>query len=153
VPSPLPAAPEYGYTPAPAPQYGYAAGYGGYGATPPYVAVTPQIKTNGMAIGAMVVSIVGLALLPCYGGGGLLGLVGAILGHASRRQIKANRESGDGMALAGVIIGWITFALGLIIASIIIAVVVYAVNTSNTSYNSTYNNGFNELDGVVAALF
>ena len=151
VPTPMPMPPEYGYPPAPAPTYGYAAGYGGYGATP-YVPIAPQPKTNGMAIGAMVVSIVGLALLPCYGGGGLLGLVGAILGHVSRRQIKASKESGEGMALAGVIIGWITTALGLIIVGVVVAFILYAVNTAKTSYNNPGGTGLNELRSALAML-
>jgi hypothetical protein len=147
VPSPMPAAPEYGYAPSSAPSYGYAAGYGGYGPTPTYVPVMPQQRTNGMAIGSMVVSIVGLTLVVCYGGGGLLGVVGAILGHVARRQIRTNKESGDGMALAGIIIGWISLALGVIVFGLIIAFFVYAVNTS-----TSYNNGSGLYNTLRAAL-
>ena len=129
-------APSYGYPQSSAPSYGYAAGYGGYGATPTYVPVMPQPKTNGMAIGSMVVSIVGITLVACYGGGGLLGIVGAILGHVARRQIKARKESGDGMALAGIIIGWISAGLGLLVVGLIVAFVVYAVNATPSSYDS-----------------
>lgn len=140
VPTPLPAAPEYGYAPASAPSYGYAAGYGGYGA-PAYVPVMPQQKTNGMAVGSMVVSIVGVTLLFCYGGGAILGIVGAVLGHVARRQIKANRESGDGMALAGIIVGWIAAGLGLLIFGAIMVFFVWALNTDPSTFNSSYNNG------------
>jgi hypothetical protein len=70
------------------PQPGYAPGQP-Y-AQPQYV---PQ-PTNGLAIAAMIVSIVGF------------GPVGAIMGHIARRQIRERGEQGDGFALAGIIVGW-----------------------------------------------
>jgi hypothetical protein len=111
--------PATGY-PAPAqPAYG---GYGGYGAMPGgyYPAYVPQAKTNGMAIGSMVTAIVGAALLFCYGAGLPLGIVGAVLGHVSRRQIRDRGEGGDGMALAGIIVGWIVTGIGLVVVALVI---------------------------------
>jgi hypothetical protein len=61
----------------------------------------------------MVTSLVGAATLFCWGLGGLAGLVGAILGHVARRKIRRSGEAGDGMALAGIIVGWIVFVLGV----------------------------------------
>ena len=144
--SPVPTAPpgpEYGYAPTSAPSYGYAAGYGGYGgygAAPTYVPVMPAPKTNGMAIGSMVVSIVGATLLFCYGAGSIVGIVGAILGHVARKQIKASKESGDGMALAGIIVGWIVAGLGLIVVAFLVIGFIYFANSASTSsYTSPYN--------------
>jgi hypothetical protein len=116
--APYTAAPYGGptYYPAPGPPP-YQAGYGGYGAMPGYPMYVPQTKTNGMAIGSMATSIVGATLLFCYGAGLPLGLVGAILGHVSRRQIKSRGEAGDGMALAGIIIGWIVAGIGLLVVA------------------------------------
>jgi hypothetical protein len=37
--------------------------------------------------------------------------VGAILGHVARRQIRERGEGGDGMALTGIIVGWVTVGL------------------------------------------
>lgn len=94
--------------------YGASAGQPnayGVGVGVPYQAPNP---TNGMAIGAMVTSLVGLAGCFCYGLGGIIGLVGAILGHVSLRQIKRTSAGGRGMALTGVIVGWIVFALAII---------------------------------------
>jgi hypothetical protein len=65
--------------------------------------VTPP--TNGMAIAALVAS--SALVLSCMP----LAIIGAILGHIARRQIRERGESGDGLALAGIIIGWIGFAL------------------------------------------
>ena len=74
-----------------------------------------------MAIASLVVSIVGMVFLICYGVGGLIAPVGAILGHVARKQIRERQESGDGMALAGVIVGWIGTGLGLIVLAFIVA--------------------------------
>jgi len=85
----------------PAPSYGTPAsppGPPGYGYTAyPYPAPAP---TNGLAIAALVCALAGLAV-------GISAPVGAILGHIARRQIRERGEQGDGMALAGIIVGWI----------------------------------------------
>lgn len=103
--------PQYGQ-PAP-PPYGYHA-YG-YGAPPP---------TNGLAIASLVVSILSavgicLCLFP-----GLFGAVGAILGHVARRQIATRGEQGGPLALSGIIVGWIAFALSLVVVAFYVVVIV-----------------------------
>src|SRR5258706_11486902 len=79
--------------PAPGyPQQGYPA-YPTYPGYPGYTTPVPVgQKTNGLAIASMVVSIAGLTMVACYGLGGLIALVGAILGHVSRRQIRQRGE-------------------------------------------------------------
>ena len=104
----------YGAPAAPPPGYGY-----------PY---QPAPRTNGMSVASMVVSIVSAAGLCCYGFGGLLGIVGAILGHVARRQVKQRNESGEGMALAGIIVGWIAFGLGLVVATVMVVLFVLSLN-------------------------
>jgi hypothetical protein len=100
------AAPVSGQQASPA---GYPTGYPAY--TYPVVAGPTN---NGMAVASMVISIVAAAGLACYGLGGYLGIVGAILGHVSRRQIRERGEAGAGMALAGIIVGWIATALAVL---------------------------------------
>ena len=56
--------------------------------------------TNPMAIAALVCSLAGILTI-------ISAPVGAILGHVARRQIKEKGEQGDGMALAGIIVGWV----------------------------------------------
>lgn len=102
----------YGQGPAQQP-YGYYA-YG-YGAPAP---------TNGLAIASLVVSILSavgicLCLFP-----GLLGAVGAILGHVARRQIRTRGEQGGPLALSGIIVGWIAFGLALAIGIFYVVVIV-----------------------------
>jgi hypothetical protein len=136
--SPTPyAAAQPGYPAYPAAPQPYGAplqpaypGYAGYGV--PGIPTGP--KTNGLAIASMVVSLSGAALLFCYGGGLVLGVVGAILGHVSRRQIATRGEGGGGMALAGIIVGWITLAIGLIVVAGIIWFAYFVVHNS-PSYN------------------
>ena len=107
-----------GYPGAPAAAYPTPVGpYMGYGVP----AALP--RTNGMAIAALVVSLTGL-------GCGVTGLVGAILGHVARRQIRERHESGDGMALAGIIVGWISFAL---VVAFVVFIVVFGWWVGDTS--------------------
>jgi hypothetical protein len=110
-----------------------ATGYPGYGYP------VPSPPTNGLAIGSLVVSVVGAFGLCGYGLGGYLGIVGAIMGHVARRQIRERGESGDGMALAGVIVGWIAFGIAVIATVLIVIFVVWASNQPST-YDSTYGN-------------
>jgi hypothetical protein len=106
------------------------------GAYPNYTAytgyTTPGMpmgqKNNGLAIASLVVSLAGVLFLACYGGGGLIGLVGAILGHVAKRQIAQRGEAGGGMATAGIIIGWIVLALGIVVLVGIIIFIVWAAN-------------------------
>jgi uncharacterized protein DUF4190 len=138
-----PAPPTYPAPPAyPTPPYPPSgAGYGGYGyGYPPqpgpyYPVYAPPAKTNGMAIASLAVSIVSVGLLACYGVGGLVGVVGAILGHVARRQINSRGEGGSGMALAGIIVGWVVFGLGVILVGLL----VYFISTTLNAPTSVTN--------------
>ncbi|MET8039279.1 DUF4190 domain-containing protein [Micromonospora sp. NPDC005215] len=101
---------------------GYPPQYPGYGYPPPQ-------KTNGMAIAALVLALVGIA--SC-----ITAPIGAILGHVAQKQIRLSGEGGAGMAKAAIIIGWIlTGLLGLLIAFYAV-VIIYAVTTGATSDSS-----------------
>jgi MFS family permease len=91
------------------PQPGYPAGYPGYG----YGA--PPAKTNSLAITSLVLALCGLLCA------GLTAPVGAILGHVARRQIRERGEQGAGLALAGIIVGWIL--TGLLVVYIVAAII------------------------------
>ena len=43
-----------------------------------------------------------------------------MLGHISRNQIKRTGEAGDGMALAGLVLGWIGISLTALFTLIVI---------------------------------
>lgn len=61
----------------------------------------PGARTNGLAIAAFVMSLVGF------------GVIAAIMGHVAMGNIKRTGEGGNGLAIAAVVIGWVSFAIGL----------------------------------------
>jgi hypothetical protein len=131
---PPPAGSPYG-TAAPSP-YGTAAAspYGAgapspYGAAPPgslppqsyhpgyqmpyQPYATPARATNAMAIASLVLGILWL-----YWIGSILALV---FGYIALRQIRERHEGGRGMAIAGIVLGWV--GIGIATLTIIAAVV------------------------------
>lgn len=117
-----PAPPAYPGAQPPAAQA--PAGYGqpaGYGAPYGYAAYPAAARTNALAITSLVSSVAGLAL--SWTGVFLLGLiVGIVTGHIALSQIARTGEKGRGMALAGLIIGWASVGLGVLLA---VAVVLF----------------------------
>lgn len=103
------------YTPPPPPP----PGAGGYAA--------PQ--TNQKALWSMILGI--LSLVCC---GLFAGIPALILGNSAQKEIVASggMQTGDGMAKAGVILGWIS--IGLSILGVIVAVTTGAF-TNGTSGN------------------
>jgi hypothetical protein len=74
----------------------------------PGVAYSVEASTSGLAIGALVCGIIGVLLSP-------LGIVAVILGHQGLSQTKRNPAlKGGGMALAGLVLGYIELALMMI---------------------------------------
>jgi len=75
----------------------------------------PAPKTNGLAIAALICGVVQFL------GFWLLGTIPAIvLGHMARKQIRQRNEQGAGLALAGLILGYVGIALTVIVVIIII---------------------------------
>jgi TRAP-type C4-dicarboxylate transport system permease small subunit len=111
--------------PPPPPAYG---GAPAYGAGSPSYAAPPAQKTNVLAIVSLVASIAGLVIL-----WGIGSLAGVITGHIAMSQIKKTGEQGRGMALGGLIVGYIGLAFAII--GVIIFVVVFA---SLATYSGTY---------------
>ena len=114
--------PAYGqppYAQPPSPQYG---GYGGY----------PR-PANGKAQAAMWTGI-GLLVLSFCCGAGILGFIPIVLGVKARSEIAASggQQSGEGMALAGIITGAVAIALSLVF----IALVVLAVMSGGGDFDS-----------------
>ncbi|WP_394686000.1 DUF4190 domain-containing protein [uncultured Microbacterium sp.] len=140
-----PVPPAYG-TPAPeAPTYGAAASgqsttstygqpaYGapnaGYGYGGGYSA---PARTNVLAIISLVASLVGFVLiLPVVGS-----IAGVITGHISLKQIKDRGERGRGMALAGVIIGYVTLLFVILFVIGISILIATSAGTSGSRYGA-----------------
>ena len=49
-----------------------------------------------------------------------------VFGHMARHQIKRTGEQGDGLALAGLILGWAAVILGLLFLILIVGVAMSA---------------------------
>jgi hypothetical protein len=58
--------------------------------------------TNGLAIASFVCSLL------------CVNVVAIVLGHVALSQIKRTNEEGRGLAIAGLVIGYITLALGIL---------------------------------------
>jgi hypothetical protein len=86
---------------------------------PPPVTPIPQSSpsssppTSGLALASMLLGIGGLTLLPLVGS-----VLAIILGYMARRDIRRHpdRVSGDGLALAGIIMGWVAVGASVLIA-------------------------------------
>ena len=78
--------------------------HGGY-----YPQMMPAQPTSGLAIGAMVCGIAEVFTL------GFAAIPAVILGHLARAQIKRTGERGDGMAIAGLVLGYLGIAAWVLI--------------------------------------
>lgn len=110
-------APAYGApaydSPSGAPAYDQATAT--YGA-PAYGYGYAAARTNTLAIVSFIASLAGVFVLPVIGQ-----IAGVVMGHISLSQIKSRGEKGRGLALAGVIIGYATLALG------VLAIIAFAI--------------------------
>lgn len=110
-----PAAPEAAGQAPPPPQQAPPQTQGGMAMQQPQAGMQPNMvaaPTSGLAIGSMVCGIVGLML--CYFNG-LLALPAVICGHLAIKQIDKSMTpiGGRGMAIAGLVTGYIGLAFQL----------------------------------------
>jgi Domain of unknown function (DUF4190) len=89
--------------------YGQPMAYGG-----------PARKTNGLAIASLICSCAGILVIPL--------IAGVVLGFVARAQIKQSHgtQRGDGLAIAGIIVGFGWAAL------ILLGIIVNAASPSNS---------------------
>jgi Domain of unknown function (DUF4190)/DUF1707 SHOCT-like domain len=92
--------------------------------TPPqvYQPVGVPRQTNGLAVASLACGI-GQVLVWFFGG-----VAAIILGHMAIRQIRRTGEDGSGMAVAGLVLGYIGVALSLIGTIAFISLVVWAAH-------------------------
>lgn len=85
---------------------------------------------SGLAIASFVTS---LALI--FLSGGFLSFIGSILGHVSLSKLKKSESTQNrGLAVSGVIIGWVSTALAWIFLIGFIALVVGAASSVDSSW-------------------
>lgn len=98
--------------PYPSPEWQPPQRHAPYGGQPPY-GYPPPRPTNGMAVASMVLGILWL-----YWIGSVLALV---FGYTARKQIRERGEGGDGMAVAGIVLGWVGVGVFVIVVIALIA--------------------------------
>lgn len=91
------------------------------------VAVVPQVapappQTEDKAVISLVLGVLSLVSLSIFAG-----IPAIILGKMSRANIRASsgRLTGEGMATAGMVMGWVSVGLAGVFVLIILAMVVY----------------------------
>jgi hypothetical protein len=87
---------------------------------------TPAAKTNVLGIVGMVLSLFGLLNVVSWGWftfgfAGAFSIAGVICSHIAMKQIASRGEGGRGLALTGVITGWI--GIGLTVLQFILGIV------------------------------
>jgi len=102
--SPSPYGPVSGspYSPAP------------YGAPQPVVVVQPGPPTSGLAVASMVLGIVGLLSSCCAFG--IPSILAVVFGHAGLNATKGGARGGQGMAVAGLVMGYIVFVPAIVLS-------------------------------------
>jgi len=75
----------------------------------------PGVHTSGFAIASLVLGILSLPAITMHLGG--TGLFAVLCGYAARSEIRHGRATGDGLAVAGLILGYL--ALGITIIMIV----------------------------------
>jgi hypothetical protein len=98
--------------------------YGAYG--PGHGAWGPPTRTNGLAIASLVCGI-----LPIYW---ITSILALIFGYVAKSQIDRSQgtQTGRGMAVAGIVLGWVWLA----VLALIIVLFVVGAASSDPSPNS-----------------
>lgn len=87
----------------------------------------PAAPTNTLAVMSLVFGIMAWCVLPFVGA-----IVAIICGHLARGEIRNShpeqRQEGDGMAVAGLVLGYVQLAFGILAMLLLIAVLFAGFN-------------------------
>ena len=102
----------------------------GAGLSQATAAASGQPKPPGLAIASLVCGIAGFPMIFACWSGIAVGTVGAVLGHIALKKIRESQGTlgGEGMAKAGMICGYISAALGVLLLIAYIIFIVFAVS-------------------------
>ena len=92
------------------------------------------VPTNGMAITSMILGIAGLTVVPAVGS-----VLALILGYIAKRDIRQRPDetTGEGLATAGIVMGWIGIVLAVLAVCGFIAIFGFcAAASSSATYES-----------------
>ncbi|QCO67835.1 DUF4190 domain-containing protein [Luteimonas yindakuii] len=76
-------------------------------------------QTSVLAVLSLVFGILGWTLLP-----GLGAIVAVVTGHIARAEIRRTPQTleGDGLAIAGLVLGWLGIVLGIVLVALMLLV-------------------------------
>lgn len=74
----------------------------------------PRRGISGLAVASLVLGILGILLIPAFGFGAVFGFPAIILGHVAGWKLRRAAEAGAGAALAGLILGYLAVAAGVL---------------------------------------
>jgi hypothetical protein len=87
---------------------------------------------NGLAVASMILGIISIPAMCGYFVGGLFpGILAIIFGHIARGQIRRDQSTGDGMAVAGLVMGYISTIVGAIAIVIIVLFFIGMIATAS----------------------
>jgi uncharacterized membrane protein len=102
---------------------------GPLGGPPLYpVGVYPPPVRPALSSRAVSALVCGLAVFPTFG---LTGVPAIVLGHAARREMRQTGQRGDGMALAGIALGWAGIAIIAIVVAGLVTIMANAHGMQN----------------------
>ena len=90
----------------------------------------PGTGTSSLAVVSLVFGILAWCVLPFVGA-----IVAIICGHLARSEIRRSppdaRTEGDGMAVAGLVLGYVQLLLGVLLMFVVIAALIFGFALSN----------------------
>jgi hypothetical protein len=91
-----------------------------------------QLPTSTLAIISMVAGITGFTIFPAIGT-----IVALITGYAARKETRAvpPQAGGDGLATAGIIMGWVQVGLTVIGICLFAAFFIFSIGLAGWSAN------------------
>jgi hypothetical protein len=96
----------------------------------PQIMNEPVLPTSTLAMVSLIAGILGFTAVPILGG-----IVALFTGYAARKETRAvpAKFSGDGLATAGIIMGWIQVGLTVIGVCCFAAYFLFFVGVVNTN--------------------
>jgi len=88
------------------------------------------LPTSTMAVVSLVAAILGFSALPLIGG-----VVALVTGYAARKETRSTppTATGDGLATAGIVMGWLQLVLAVIGICCFVAYFVFVIGVVATT--------------------
>jgi ABC-type spermidine/putrescine transport system permease subunit II len=93
----------------------------------PATAPRASRRLNNAALASMIVSLASFITCP------LIGLVGAYLGFRAKKEIQETGDDGDGMATAGIVVGFISTGVAAVTILVVAMVISFAAGAASAN--------------------